>query len=282
MKRGVGGCRYSESACPARHNATSQGFHDADGKALPQVKGRPTVITRCWRFWTAPRSPAAKRWPGCCARATPAPIPPPTTSPCCGWALESLPAAYRPDPDDRWRAHRFWCAAIPPVPPTPSPTPAGRPGWGSPSATPSTPGFATRRKSSTRATAGIRRSNPSGGIRDGAWVAEATDAGRHEPLARRDPADPAQGTPPSRRATTVHRLRRATRHRVHHRHRPPVSSPVNSPAWNCATANTPASRTASARPRPPACATCPVTGPRRTPPGWKSSWPQPIWWPGRN
>jgi hypothetical protein len=31
-----------------------------------------------------------------------------------------------------------------------------------------------------------------------------------------------------------------------------------------------------------ACATCPVTGPRRMPPGWKSSWPQPIWWPGRN
>jgi len=53
-------------------------------------------------------------------------------------------------------------------------------------------------------------------------------------------------------------------------------------AWNCATANTPASRTASERPRPPACATCPVTGPRRMPPGWKSSWPQPIWWPGRN
>ena len=58
--------------------------------------------------------------------------------------------------------------------------------------------------------------------------------------------------------------------------------PVNSQAWNCATANTPASRTASERPRPPACATCPVTGPRRMPPGWKSSWPQPIWWPGRN
>jgi hypothetical protein len=40
-----------------------------------------------------------------------------------------------------------------------------------------------------------------------------------------------------------------------------VSWQVNSPAWNCATANTPACRTASARPRPPACATYPVTAP---------------------
>ena len=38
-----------------------------------------------------------------------------------------------------------------------------------------------------------------------------------------------------------------------------MSCPANSPAWNCATANTPASRTASARPRPPAWPTCPAT-----------------------
>ena len=55
-------------------------------------------------------------------------------------------------------------------------------------------------------------------------------------------------------------------HRVtalHHRHRHPGSCPVSSPAWNCATANTPGSRTGSARPRRPDCATCPVTAPQR-------------------
>src|SRR6478752_6794590 len=49
----------------------------------PRPGRRRGVTTRCWRFWTAPRSLAAKRWPGCCARATPAPTPPPTTSRCC-------------------------------------------------------------------------------------------------------------------------------------------------------------------------------------------------------
>ena len=40
----------------------------------------PSATTHCWRFWTARRSPAVSRWPGCCAKATPAPTPPPTTS----------------------------------------------------------------------------------------------------------------------------------------------------------------------------------------------------------
>ena len=56
--------------------------------------------------------------------------------------------------------NRFWCAPIPRVRPTRSPPRAGRPGWDSPSATPSTPGCATRWKSSTPTTAGIRRSTP--------------------------------------------------------------------------------------------------------------------------
>ena len=43
---------------------------------------KPSVITRCWRFWTAPRSPVVSRWPGCCARVMRAPTPPLTTSPC--------------------------------------------------------------------------------------------------------------------------------------------------------------------------------------------------------
>ncbi len=36
--------------------------------------------TRCWRSWTVRRSPVARLWAGCCATATPAPIPPVITS----------------------------------------------------------------------------------------------------------------------------------------------------------------------------------------------------------
>ncbi len=91
-----------------------------------------------------------------------------------GWALESLPAAYRPNPTILAR-QRFWCAPIPPVPPTRSPPRAAPSGWGSPSATPSTPGCGRRGRSSTRTgQAGIRAIDSDGDIRDGAWVAEAT------------------------------------------------------------------------------------------------------------
>jgi hypothetical protein len=48
----------------------------------------------------------------------------------------------------------------------------------------------------------------------------------------------------------------------------------------CATANTHPSKTASVSSRPPGCATCPSILLTPTPPGWKSSWPQPIWSPG--
>jgi len=59
-----------------------------------------------------------------------------------------------------------------------------------------------------------------GGIRDGAWVAEATD------LVTLD----------------------------------------TWPAWNCGIANTPASKTASGKPKPPGWATCPATASTPTPP----------------
>jgi hypothetical protein len=52
---------------------------------------------------------------------------------------------------------------------------------------------------------------------------------------------------------------------------------ASSAAWSSATANTPGSRTAYAKPKPPGYATCPVTAPTRTRPGWKSYWPQQIW-----
>ena len=39
----------------------------------------------------------------------------------------------------------------------------------------------------------------------------------------------------------------------------PVSCPAKSPVWSCGTVSTPASRTASANSKPPACATCRAT-----------------------
>ncbi len=91
--------------------------------------------------------------------------------------------------------HRSWCAPIPPVPPTPSPAGAVRPGWVSPSATPSTPGSATRWTSSTRTTAGVtgdrlRRRHPRRRL-----GRRSHPASRDEQLAHRDPADPAHGRP---------------------------------------------------------------------------------------
>ena len=73
-----------------------------------------------------------------------------------GIAAGGLPA----EPGRSWRATDSGALAIPPVPPTRSPPPAAAPGWDSPSATPSTPACATRWKSSTPTTAGIRRSTP--------------------------------------------------------------------------------------------------------------------------
>ena len=178
--------------------------------------------------------------------------------------------------------NRFWCAAIPPVPPTPSPQACRAPGWGSPSATPSIPGCRDAVETlNARATAGIRRSIPA--------AASATAPGSPRPptlvdmssLAGRDPVDPAQGTPPPRRAAAVHRLRRAAGHRVHHRHRARCGARPARRAGTAPPPTRPRRGPHPRRPRPPGCATCPVTAPTRTPPGWRSSWPQPIWWPGR-
>ncbi len=109
--------------------------------------------------WTAPTSPEAKHWPGCCAPATPGPTLPLITSPCCGGRFSRCRRATGPPPR-MLAGSRFWCAAIPPGLPTPSPRPAGPTGWDSPSATPWTSGYATPPKPSPRVTAGIRRSNP--------------------------------------------------------------------------------------------------------------------------
>ena len=73
--------------------------HSDNKETRPRPGRRPGVITRCWCFWTAPRSPAGKHWPGCCDRAMRAATPPPTTSPSSAgrWnRCRGLPA----NPDD--------------------------------------------------------------------------------------------------------------------------------------------------------------------------------------
>jgi hypothetical protein len=48
---------------------------------------------RCWPTWTSPMCPAGKPSQGCCAPATRAATPPPTTSRCWTWRSRRCPAA---------------------------------------------------------------------------------------------------------------------------------------------------------------------------------------------
>ena len=138
---------------------------------------RPSVITRCWRFWTARRSPAVKPWPGCCAPAAPAPTPPLTTSP--SWSR-------------RWRRCRRGGGPTPTIATTPMSRQVlvrcdtagathdfadGLPHRGV--------GFSFGYPVDARVQDAVDTLNlgecwypaidTDGGIRDGAWVAEATD-----------------------------------------------------------------------------------------------------------
>jgi Transposase DDE domain group 1 len=56
--------------------------------------------TRCCASWTARRSPAERPSRGCCAQATPAATPPPTTSLCWTWRWRSCQPTPRPRPQD--------------------------------------------------------------------------------------------------------------------------------------------------------------------------------------
>ncbi len=113
-----------------------------------------------------------------------------------------------------------------------------------------------------------------GGIREGAWVAEATDLvdlSAWPPgtrlILRRERPHPGAQLRPTPMGTASPGFSPT---------RPTAPYPVSSPDWNYVIVNTPASRTASVRPKPPACATCRST---RSPPtvhGSKSSWQQPI------
>ena len=106
-------------------------------------------------------------------------------------------------------------------------------------------------------------------------------SGRSERLARRDPAHPAQGTPASGSAVAVHRLRRAADDRVYHRHTPRGGARATRRAG---TASSPARPGGGPHPSAQGHRAGQPTLHRSdaTPPGWKSSWPQQIWWPGPN
>jgi len=108
------------------------------------------------------------------------------------------------------------------------------------------------------------------GIRDGAWVAEATDLV--------DLSAWPEGTRLILRKERPHpgaqlRFTDSDGHRVTGliTDTPDGWCPDRSPAWNCATANTPGWRTASVRPRPPGCVISRSTRSTRTRHGWKSS-----------
>lgn len=118
-----------------------------------------------------------------------------------------------------------------------------------------------------------------GGIRDGAWVAEATGlvnlsawpAGTRLILRKERPHPGAQF-----RFTDADGMRVTAFIPTP----APVPCQARSPAWNYGTVSTPASRTASANSRAPACVTCHATPSRPMPPGRRSSWPPPISSPG--
>ena len=122
-------------------------------------------------FWTAPRSPAVRRWPGCCARATPGRTPPPTTSPSSTRHWPPYPPGGAPTPTPTGH-RRWWCAAIPPGPPMFAQACRDR-GSGSPSASRRCPGLG--RGGHPQPRRGWYPAIDSGGdLRDGARVAEAT------------------------------------------------------------------------------------------------------------
>ena len=115
--------RRQGSGCTSTSMPPSPSTIPTTRRTRPRPGRRPGVITRCWCSSTAPRSPVAKHWPGCCDRATRGVIPPPTTSPC--WSRLWNRCRRR---TGRTRTilpgNRFWCAPIPPARPTRSPTPA--------------------------------------------------------------------------------------------------------------------------------------------------------------
>ena len=73
----------------------------SDNKPRRHRRGRkPSAITRCWRFWIAPRSPAVSRWPGCCGPANAGSNTAADHVTVLEQALASLPPGWRPALDN--------------------------------------------------------------------------------------------------------------------------------------------------------------------------------------
>ena len=140
----------------------------------PRPGSTPSECTRCWCFWTGARSPPGKLWPGCCVPAMPAATPPPITSLCSvrRWSRCRRPTGRAP----KTRMHQrfFICSDS-----------AGATYALAAACRKSGVGFSfgtaidTRIRDATEvlntAAAWYPAIDVDGGIRDGAWVAEATD-----------------------------------------------------------------------------------------------------------
>ena len=95
-------------------DATLITAHSDKEWAAPTWK-KSSGCTRCYRTPITASPVPGSRWSGCCAPATPAPTPPPTTSRCSMTRWPSCPRTWsRPTPR---ASGRSWCAPTPPEPP---------------------------------------------------------------------------------------------------------------------------------------------------------------------
>ncbi len=239
--------------CHDHDRALGEGVRGADVEA--HVRVPPAAVLpgppRGRRRGGVGRDPAARATPGSNTAADHITV--------LDLALAQLPAGVAPDPGRRRAGRGCWPGRTPPGRPTRSPTRASRGGSSSRSGSRSTPGSAgswTLIPDDCWDPA-IQTDDD---LRDGAWVFEVTGlvdlrawpAGSRLILRKERPHPGAQLT-----FTDLdgHRITAVLTNT------PPGSSPGRPLAWSCATASTPASRTGSGRPRPPACATCPATTP---------------------
>ena len=179
------------------HRALGEGGRRAD------VQDAASGTIRCGRSSTTDPTAPGSRWRCCCARATPAPTPPPTTSPSsaprCAAARPPGRAPARPegpDPHRRRRCH----PRLPGLAAHPAVVLLGRvrPAQDAVDQLAAIPASDWQHR--------LRRRRE---IRDGAWVAEATGLLDLDRLAGGDAGHRPQGTTPPRRAAADHRRRRA-------------------------------------------------------------------------
>ena len=174
LRRGLPGLhRQPMSGCTSMSMPPSPSTIPTTRRTRPRPGRRPGVITRCWCFWTAPTSPGGSAGRAAATgqrRHQHRRRPRHRAGVGAGIAAGDLPA----QPGRSWRATDSgafgFCRCDPHVRRR---VPHAR-GWDSPSATPSTPGCATRWKSSTPPDGWYPAIDSDGDIRDGAWVAEAT------------------------------------------------------------------------------------------------------------